>query len=117
MADTHLEALATAPPPARSCESGTTASAVALARDGWAATTVSATMITTVPAIRVFATGGIGGVHRGALGGGPDAPSLDIFGSDLRGARPDRGGGRLPRTKAILDLPLTLEYLETRGVR
>jgi pseudouridine-5'-phosphate glycosidase len=63
--------------------------------------------------IRVFATGGIGGVHRGALGGA--RPSFDIS-ADL---------GELARTpvtvvcagpKAILDVPLTLEYLETQGV-
>ncbi len=63
--------------------------------------------------IRVFATGGIGGVHRGALGG--ERPSFDIS-ADL---------GELARTpvavvcagpKAILDVPLTLEYLETHGV-
>src|SRR4029077_10550062 len=42
----------------------------AVAGGGWAATTVSATMIAAHAAgIRVFATGGIGGVHRGALGG------------------------------------------------
>jgi pseudouridine-5'-phosphate glycosidase len=63
--------------------------------------------------IGVFATGGIGGVHRGALGG--RMPSLDIS-SDLDEL------GRTPVAvvcagpKAILDVPLTLEYLETRGV-
>jgi pseudouridine-5'-phosphate glycosidase len=63
--------------------------------------------------IRVFATGGIGGVHRGALGG--SSPSLDIS-SDLEEL------GRTPMAvvcagpKAILDVPATLEYLETRGV-
>lgn len=116
LTDVDLEALATAP-------AGTVLKAarpnlaLALARDSWAATTVSATMIAAAAArIRVFATGGIGGVHRGALGGdhwGP--PTLDIS-SDLE---------ELARTpvvvvcagpKAILDLPLTLEYLETRGV-
>jgi pseudouridylate synthase len=92
--------------------------ATALARGGWAATTVSATMIAAHAAgIQVFATGGIGGVHRGALGtpGASLAPSLDIS-SDLE---------ELARTpmvivcagpKAILDVPATLEYLETRGV-
>jgi pseudouridine-5'-phosphate glycosidase len=84
--------------------------AAALSVDGWAATTVSATMIAADAAgIRVFATGGIGGVHRG----GPI--SLDIS-SDL---------DELARTpvvvvcagpKSILDVPATLEYLETRGV-
>src|SRR6478752_9273954 len=66
--------------------------AAALAGGGWAATTVSATMIAAHAAgISVFATGGIGGVHRGALGAaagvatGPAsgaAPSFDIS-SDL----------------------------------
>jgi pseudouridine-5'-phosphate glycosidase len=68
--------------------------------------------------IRVFATGGIGGVHRGALGGsapGGIVPSFDIS-SDLEEL------GRTPMVvvcagpKAILDVPATLEYLETRGV-
>jgi pseudouridine-5'-phosphate glycosidase len=91
--------------------------APALAGGGWAATTVSATMIAAHAAgIRVFATGGIGGVHRGALGGAPGhAPTLDIS-SDLEEL------GRTPMVvvcagpKAILDVPATLEYLETRGV-
>ncbi len=49
--------------------------AAALARGGWAATTVSATMIVARAAgISVFATGGIGGVHRGAFGGTAPAP-------------------------------------------
>src|SRR4029077_6396772 len=65
--------------------------ASALAVGGWAATTVSATMIAAYAAgIAVFATGGVGGVHRGAIGtgsAGPGAtatatPSLDIS-SDL----------------------------------
>jgi pseudouridylate synthase len=91
--------------------------AAALAGGGWAATTVSATMIAAHAAgIRVFATGGIGGVHRGALAGSAGrAPSLDIS-SDLEEL------GRTPVVvvcagpKAILDVPATLEYLETRGV-
>ena len=91
--------------------------AVALADGGWAATTVSATMIAAhVAGVRVFATGGIGGVHRGALGsGGRAAASFDIS-SDLEEL------GRTPVAvvcagpKAILDIPATLEYLETRGV-
>ncbi len=90
----------------------------ALTRMGWSATTVSATMIAASAAgIRVFATGGIGGVHRGALGspGGTMLPSFDIS-SDLE---------ELARTpmvvvcagpKAILDVPATLEVLETLGV-
>jgi pseudouridine-5'-phosphate glycosidase len=91
---------------------------LALAGGGWAATTVSATMIAAAAAgIGVFATGGIGGVHRGALGipGRPTPPTLDIS-SDLEEL------ARTPVTvicagpKAILDVPATLEYLETRGV-
>src|SRR5688500_3791139 len=79
-----LEALATAP--AGSVRKVARPSlAVALADGGWAATTVSATMIAAFAAgIRVFATGGIGGVHRGALDASPSGvpPSLDIS-SDL----------------------------------
>jgi pseudouridine-5'-phosphate glycosidase len=82
--------------------------AVAMGRTG--GTTVSATMICAALAgISVFATGGIGGVHRGG------ETSLDVS-ADLEEL------GRTPVTvvcagaKAILDLPRTLEYLETRGV-
>lgn len=82
--------------------------AVAERRDG--ATTVAATMaLARLAGIQVFATGGIGGVHRGAR------ETWDIS-ADLT---------ELARTpvlvvcagaKAILDLPATLEYLETFGV-
>jgi pseudouridine-5'-phosphate glycosidase len=112
-----LEALATAP--AGSVHKAARPSlAAAFTEGGWAATTVSATMIAAHAAgISVFATGGIGGVHRGALGSaaGEPPPSFDIS-SDLE---------ELSRTpmvvvcagpKAILDVPATLEYLETRGV-
>lgn len=94
----------------------------ALTSGGWGATTVSATMLAAHAAgIRVFATGGIGGVHAGAFepSAGPDnrvrPPSLDVS-VDLE---------ELARTpvivvcagpKAILDVPATLEMLETRGV-
>ena len=81
-----------------------------LARKGNGATTVSATMsLAQAAGIKVFATGGIGGVHRGA------AENFDIS-ADLI---------ELSRTpvivvsagaKAILDLPKTLEYLETMSV-
>ncbi len=111
-----LEALATAPAGSVRKAARPTL-AVALSEGGWAATTVSATMIAAHAAgIRVFATGGIGGVHRGALGGRGGVPaSLDIS-SDLEEL------GRTPMAvvcagpKAILDVPATLEYLETRGV-
>lgn len=108
-----LEALATAPA-GSVMKAARPSLAAALASDGWAATTVSATMIAAHAAgVRVFATGGIGGVHRGAFGGA--TPTLDVS-SDLE---------ELARTpmvvvcagpKAILDVPATLEYLETRGV-
>ena len=72
------------------------------------ATTVAATMLVAAQAgIKVFATGGIGGVHRGQ----PFDVSADLH--------------ELARTpvvvvcagaKSILDLPLTLEWLETHGV-
>lgn len=81
---------------------------IAVARKQDGATTVAGTMLLACRAgISVFATGGIGGVHRGH----PFDISADI--DEL---------GRSPITvvcagaKAILDLPLTLEALETRGV-
>ena len=79
-----LEALATAPAGSVRKAARPTL-AVALAEGGWAATTVSATMIAARAAgITAFATGGIGGVHRGALGvpGSATRPSLDVS-SDL----------------------------------
>jgi pseudouridine-5'-phosphate glycosidase len=114
--DPALEALAVAP--AGSVRKAARPSlAAALAEGGWAATTVSATMIASHAAgIRVFATGGIGGVHRGALGGAGDAPPSFDISSDLQEL------GRTPMAvvcagpKAILDVPATLEYLETLGV-
>ena len=112
-----LEALATASPGSVR-KAARSSLAVALTAGGWAATTVSATMIAAHAAgIRVFATGGIGGVHRGAMSSGGEGASgsFDIS-SDLEEL------GRTPITvvcagpKAILDVPATLEYLETRGV-
>jgi pseudouridine-5'-phosphate glycosidase len=107
-----LEALATA-------ERGSVVKAarpslgVALHRGGWAATTVSATMIAAHAAgIRVFATGGIGGVHRAAPGA---APSLDIS-SDLDELSRTPMAVVCAGPKALLDVPNTLEVLETRGV-
>lgn len=91
---------------------------VALAGGGWAATTVSATMIAAAAAgIRVFATGGIGGVHRGALGGpGHSAPATLDISSDLDELARTAVAVVCAGPKAILDVPATLEYLETRGV-
>ena len=91
---------------------------IAIASMGWAATTVSATMIAAAAAgIGVFATGGIGGVHRGALGSPGSAlpPTLDIS-SDLEELARTPVAVVCAGPKAILDVPATLEYLETRGV-
>ncbi len=105
-----LEALATAP--SGSVRKAARPSlAVALAEGGWAATTVSATMIAAHAAgIRVFATGGIGGVHRGAVAG-----TFDIS-SDLHELGRTAMAVVCAGPKAILDVPATLEYLETLGV-
>ena len=74
------------------------------------ATTVAATMIIAALAgIRVFATGGIGGVHRGA------AESFDIS-ADLQELARTPVAVVCAGVKSILDIRLTLEYLETHGV-
>ena len=74
------------------------------------ATTVAATMIIAEMAgIKVFATGGIGGVHRGA------AETMDIS-ADLQELARTNVAVVSAGAKAILDLGLTLEYLETYGV-
>jgi pseudouridylate synthase len=111
-----LEALATAPKGSVR-KAARPSLAVALAEGGWAATTVSATMIAASAAgIPVFATGGIGGVHRGALDATGGAPaSLDIS-SDLEELGRTAVAVVCAGPKAILDVPATLEYLETRGV-
>lgn len=84
--------------------------ALAIARKETGATTVSSTMIAAHKAgIKLFVTGGIGGVHRGA------EQSFDVS-ADLTEL------GRTPITvvcagvKSILDIGKTLEYLETQGV-
>lgn len=84
--------------------------AFAVANNKTGATTVAATMICAhLGGINVFATGGIGGVHRGA------EDTFDIS-ADLEELAKTPvivvGAG----AKAILDLPKTLEILETRGV-
>ena len=84
--------------------------AYALATGRRGAITVAATMICAQMAgIRVFATGGIGGVHRGA------AQSFDIS-ADLEELAQTGVAVVCAGAKALLDLPKTLEYLETRGV-
>lgn len=84
--------------------------AMCLAQGGIGATTVAATMICAARAgIEVFATGGIGGVHRGA------EDSFDIS-ADLRELAHTPVNVVAAGAKAILDLPKTLEVLETLGV-
>ena len=74
------------------------------------ATTVATTMIiANLAGIKVFATGGIGGVHRGA------EKSFDIS-ADLQELAQTNVAVVCAGAKAILDLGLTLEYLETHGV-
>ena len=84
--------------------------AACVAMGGIGATTVAATMICArLAGIDVFATGGIGGVHRGA------ETSFDIS-ADLAELAETSVTVVAAGAKAILDLPKTLEYLETRGV-
>jgi pseudouridine-5'-phosphate glycosidase len=81
---------------------------LAAGEDG--ATTVAATMIIAALAgIRVFCTGGIGGVHRGA------EVTMDIS-ADLEELAKTPVMVVCAGAKSILDIGLTLEYLETRGV-
>ncbi|HMB29515.1 MAG TPA: pseudouridine-5'-phosphate glycosidase [Blastocatellia bacterium] len=81
-----------------------------IAEQGWGATTVAASLhMANLAGIKVFATGGVGGVHRGA------SDSFDVS-ADLPAL------ARYPvitvcaGAKAILDLPKTMEVLETLGV-
>jgi pseudouridylate synthase len=84
--------------------------AVCLATGRTGATTVAATMICAhLAGISVFATGGIGGVHRGA------EASFDIS-ADLMELAQTPVTVVAAGAKAILDLPKTLEVLETHGV-
>jgi pseudouridine-5'-phosphate glycosidase len=81
-----------------------------IAQKRWGATTVAATMYFAHRAnIRVFSTGGIGGVHRGA------SDSFDIS-ADLTALAKFPVLVVCAGAKAILDLPKTLEMLETYGV-
>ena len=83
---------------------------VLVARGDDGATTVATTMIIAEMAgIRVFATGGIGGVHRGA------ETTMDIS-ADLEELAQTGVLVVCAGAKSILDLGLTLEYLETKGV-
>ncbi len=83
---------------------------VIIARGADGATTVTTTMmIAHMAGIQVFATGGIGGVHRGA------ETTMDIS-ADLEELAQTPVMVVCAGAKAILDLGLTLEYLETKGV-
>ena len=84
--------------------------AACIAAGGTGATTVAATMICArASGIEVFATGGIGGVHRGA------ESSFDIS-ADLMELAQTAVTVVAAGAKAILDLPKTLEVLETQGI-
>lgn len=83
---------------------------ILLAEGGTGATTVASTMIlASLAGIKVFATGGIGGVHRGA------ETSMDIS-ADLQELAHTPVAVVCAGAKMILDIGLTLEYLETMGV-
>lgn len=102
-----LDALASAKDVAKA--SGRDLAAV-MARGGSAGTTVSATMrIAALAGIRVFATGGVGGVHRGA------EETFDIS-ADLTELGRTEVAVICAGVKSILDIARTLEYLETQRV-
>ena len=107
--DAALQELAATPPgQAMKLSRADLAACLALGRTG--ATTVAATMICAdLAGIATFATGGIGGVHRGA------ESSFDIS-ADLQELAQTPVTVVCAGAKAILDLPKTLEVLETLGV-
>ena len=81
-----------------------------LSKNLYGATTVAATMrIASLAGIKVFVTGGIGGVHRGAEN------SMDIS-ADLTEMGQTSVAVVSAGVKSILDIELTLEYLETKGI-
>jgi pseudouridine-5'-phosphate glycosidase len=111
LSDGELLALATAPE-GTVLKAARPSLAAALERDGWAATTVSATLIGARAAgIQTFATGGIGGVHLAWASG----TSWDVS-SDLEELARTPVAVVCAGPKAILDVAATLEVLETRGV-
>ena len=104
----ELEALAS--PKTRVAKVSRRDMALILASGGWGATTVAATLICAAKAgIRIFATGGIGGVHRGA------EQDFDIS-ADIPELAQQPVATVCAGAKSILDLPKTLEALETAGV-
>ena len=107
LSDTQLEALAQARDVAKLSRADM---AACMASGGTGATTVAATMIAArLAGIHVFATGGIGGVHKGA------EDSFDIS-ADLLELAQTPVTVVAAGAKAILDIPKTLEVLETQGV-
>ena len=91
---------------------------IAVARGWTGATTVATTMwIAARHGIRVFSTGGIGGVHRSTL---PTFQSAGSIAADISADLPELAQTPVAvvcaGAKAILDLPATLEWLETWGV-
>ena len=108
LTDEELEYLAKAGPKVAKASRRDLPILAARGADG--ATTVAATMIVAAMAgIRVFATGGIGSVHRGA------EVTMDIS-ADLEELARTPVAVVCAGAKSILDLGLTLEYLETKGV-
>lgn len=108
LTDEELEYLAKAGPKVAKASRRDLPILAARGADG--TTTVAATMIVAAMAgIRVFATGGIGGVHRGA------EVTMDIS-ADLEELARTPVAVVCAGAKSILDLGLTLEYLETKGV-
>lgn len=107
LTDTQLEALAQAKNVAKLSRADM---AACMATGGTGATTVAATMIAAnLAGISVFATGGIGGVHKGA------ESSFDIS-ADLLELAQTPVTVVAAGAKAILDIAKTLEVLETQGV-
>jgi pseudouridine-5'-phosphate glycosidase len=107
LCDSQLDHLAQSPNVAKLSRADL---AVCVAQAGVGATTVAATMICAARAgIHVFATGGIGGVHQGA------EESFDIS-ADLQELAQTPVSVVAAGPKAILDIPKTLEVLETLGV-
>jgi pseudouridylate synthase len=114
LTDSELEHLASDPNVLRASRPTV---AYALTRGGWASTTVSATLIAAAAAgIRVFATGGIGGIHRSSH---PvpyaDPASYDVS-ADLDEIAHSQVAVVCAGPKSILAVAATIEALETRGV-
>jgi pseudouridine-5'-phosphate glycosidase len=107
LSDAELEHLATAPEIAKASRRDIP---VLVARGGDGATTVAGTMaVAAMAGVRLFATGGIGGAHRGAQ------QTFDVSADILELARSEVAVV-CAGAKSILDIGLTLELLETHGV-